>query len=219
MLQNHIWELFFSGEVGKYPSEHLIRFVANNFYKNDRRSTRILEVGCGPGANIWYISREGFDPYGIDGSPTAIKKAIKRLGDENLIADFKVGDINKLPYENNFFDAIIDNECIYSNTYYDSNLIMQEIKRVLKKDGLFFSRTFAEDTYIGENSKQIGYLAFEEATDGPMAHHGFIRLTDKRIIDELYGKYFMVISLDKMTYTRNNGEYTISEWIIISKKN
>lgn len=186
-------------------------FVANNFYKKDRRCTRILEVGCGPGANVWYISREGFDAYGIDGSPTAINTARNRMDAEHLKADLKIGDINKLPYGDDFFDAVIDSECIYSNTLEDSHLILQEIKRVLKADGLFFSRTFAEDMYLGENLKEIGYLAFEEATGGQIAHTGFLRLTDRKVIHELYEKYFELISVDKMTHTRNNGAITVSE--------
>lgn len=38
-------------EWGKYPSEHVIRFVARNYYKNDRKATKALDVGCGAGAN------------------------------------------------------------------------------------------------------------------------------------------------------------------------
>lgn len=61
----------------------MIRFIARNFYKvNNRESIKILEVGCGPGANLWYMNREGFTVYGIDGSETAIKKAEKRLKED-----------------------------------------------------------------------------------------------------------------------------------------
>lgn len=218
MLQNHIWEPMFKGEFGKYPAEHLIRFIATNFYNKERDEIRILEVGCGPGANVWYISREGFQSYGIDGSPTAIEKAKKRMDDESLKADLQVGDINKLPYSDNFFDAVIDNECIYSNSYEDSDNILREVKRVLKVDGLFYSRTFAEDMYIGENLIELRRLEFTEATGGAIAHTGFLRLSDKDVINELYGKIFEIVSMDKMRYTRNNEEYMVSEWIIISKK-
>lgn len=218
MLQNHIWEPMFKGEFGKYPAEHLIRFIATNFYNKERDEIRILEVGCGPGANVWYISREGFQSYGIDGSPTAIEKAKKRMEEESLKADLQIGDINQLPYEDNFFDAVIDNECIYSNVYDDSDNILKEIKRVLKGGGLFYSRTFAEDMYIGENSIEVRRLEFTEATGGAIANTGFLRLSDKDVINALYGKNFEIISMDKMRYTRNNEEYMVSEWIIISKK-
>lgn len=217
MLQNNIWEEMFQHEFGKYPAEHLIRFIAQNYYKKERVNTKILEVGCGPGANIWYISREGFDTYGIDGSPTAINTAKKRLKNENLKASLIVGDIIKLPYSDNFVDSVIDNECIYSNNLNDADVILQEVKRVMKKDGLFFSRSFSTDMYIGK-AEDIGRYEYKEATDGVIAHTGFLRLMDKQAIIDLYGKHFEILSIDKMDYTRNNGELMISEWIIICKK-
>lgn len=46
---------------GKYPAESLIRFVARNYYQSKERSNvSILELGCGPGGNLWYLAREGF---------------------------------------------------------------------------------------------------------------------------------------------------------------
>ena len=52
-------EVFRQQEWGKYPGEDLIRFVARNFYNVEKRSDiKILEVGCGPGANLWFIARE-----------------------------------------------------------------------------------------------------------------------------------------------------------------
>ena len=75
------WEQIFSSrEWGKYPPEHVIRFIARSFYGvPDRKEVRLLEPGCGPGANIWFMAREGFTVSGIDGSATSIKQADERL--------------------------------------------------------------------------------------------------------------------------------------------
>jgi 2-polyprenyl-3-methyl-5-hydroxy-6-metoxy-1,4-benzoquinol methylase len=79
-----VWEqIFASRPWGKYPPEHAVRFVDRNFYRiPDRANTRLLEIGCGPGANIWFMAREGFGVSGIDGSRTAIKLAGERLAVE-----------------------------------------------------------------------------------------------------------------------------------------
>lgn len=151
-----VWEDVFSSQNwGKYPAESLIRFIANNFYKKDRKSTTILEVGCGPGANIWYLSREHFDAYGIDGSKTAIDLAKRRLQSEKLNANLIVGDIISLPYEAGLFDGIIDVECIYTNNRQNSETTLKGIQRVLKNDGLFYSRTFAEDMFLGNKKQEL----------------------------------------------------------------
>src|ERR1019366_5194304 len=76
-----VWEQIFSTrEWGKYPPEHVVRFVAGNFYRvPDRKEMCLLEVGCGPGANIWFMAREGFTVSRIDGSATSIKQGDGRL--------------------------------------------------------------------------------------------------------------------------------------------
>jgi tRNA G46 methylase TrmB len=54
-----VWEsIFQERDWGKYPGEELIRFVARNFYSfEDRKSVKLLEVGCGTGANLWFMAK------------------------------------------------------------------------------------------------------------------------------------------------------------------
>jgi len=33
---------------------------------------RVLEVGCGNGANLWFLTFEGYDAFGIDASQAAL---------------------------------------------------------------------------------------------------------------------------------------------------
>ncbi|MEI9897627.1 MAG: hypothetical protein WDN28_28155 [Chthoniobacter sp.] len=55
-----VWErLFREQEWGKYPPEHVIRFVARNFYKApDRKQVRLLDLGGGTGA-LYLVYGEG----------------------------------------------------------------------------------------------------------------------------------------------------------------
>ena len=45
--------------------------------KKIKKRLKILEVGCGTGANLSFFIEEGFNTYGIDGSKVAIKLAKK----------------------------------------------------------------------------------------------------------------------------------------------
>ena len=59
MSWNPIWEdIFSSQEWGKYSGESLIKFVARNFYKQNRSDIKILELGCGPGANLGFVQEK-----------------------------------------------------------------------------------------------------------------------------------------------------------------
>ena len=113
---NAEWEdIHSTQEWGAYPSEHIIRFIARNYYKLERSNVKILDFGCGAGAHAWYLAREGFDVYAFDGSQSAIKRAQARLEREGLSAYLKVADALDTGYPDDFFDAVVDNFCVYSN--------------------------------------------------------------------------------------------------------
>lgn len=214
-----IWERVFSEQPwGKYPGESLIRFIARNFYKLKRSEVKILEVGFGTGANIWYLAKEKFDAYGIEGSETGVKLAHERLHEEGLKATLVVGDIINLPYEGNFFDAVIDNECIYSNSIVNSHLIFKEINRVLKPQGKFYSRTFSTSQFIGKNYNILAENEYTNIKEGPMAGKGFVRLTPKEEVPAIYGTHFNILSIDELETTSDNGKIRTSELIIIAEK-
>lgn len=220
MAWDSIWEdIFKNSEWGKYPSEDLIRFVARNFYKsNNKDEIRILEVGCGPGANIWYIAREGFNAYGIDGSKTAVDNANLRLDREvpGWKGEIVVGDFTRIPYENDFFDAVIDSEAIYVNSFEDSKLILDEIHRVLKIGGKLYSRTFAIDSWGYGTGEKIGYNMWL-VNEGPLKGKGTSRFTSEEDINELYGE-FRLSEIELNQYSYNNRSNTVREWTIIAEK-
>lgn len=215
-----VWEQVHSGrEWGKYPAESLIRFIALNFYAKDRFKIRILEVGFGQGANLWYIAREGFQAYGIEGSESAVNKAKQRMKDENLTASLYPGDIVNLGiFEDNYFDAVIDVECIYCNSMINSRKIFSEIKRVLKPGGLFYSRTFSDKLFIGDNPTKVAENEFLDATGGPLAGKGYLRLTPKEKVNEIYGAHFKIKSIDDLEWTIDNGRMMMSEIVIVAEK-
>lgn len=96
--------------------------------------------------------------------------------------------------------------------------ILSEINRVLKPKGLFYSRTFSDEMYTGKTQKKHDTFEYSDISDGPFADKGFIRLIDKDGINEIYGGYFSLKSIDNIDYTSNNGTFRISEWVIISEK-
>lgn len=221
MVWDPVWEEIFNqqGWGSKYPSEDLIRFVARNFYKAPvHRDVKILEVGCGPGANLWYMAREGFTVYGNDGSQIAVSRAREFLNQEvpGWSGELWVGDMGKLPYENEFFDAVVDHEAIYSNSYEDSKLIYQELARVLKKNGKLFSRTFAVGCWGDGIGQKVGHNAWI-VSEGPILNKGYARFTDlSEIPDLLTG--FKITEVELITRSLENRRYEIKEWIILAEK-
>lgn len=161
MTWDSTWEeIFKKQEWGKYPPEQLVRFIARNYYNvPDRKNIKILDIGCGTGAATWYLAREGFSAYGIDGSTTAIKIAKHRFEVEELNGYFEVGDFTKLNYPDNFFDCVVDIVALQHNQIKDVKIILNEIKRVLKPNGKIFSIMANTKTIIDE-PYQRGYTHY-----------------------------------------------------------
>ena len=225
MTWDPVWERMFSSrEWGRYPGEDLIRFVARNFFAlTDRSATRILEVGSGPGANLWFLAREGFAAYGMDGSATAVATSCRRLDSEcpgwsggggggELVA----GDIMQLPWPEGYFHAAIDSEAVYCNDFEDSRRIYREMHRVTRPGGKLFVRTFACGTWGEGTGQQLGPRHFI-ADAGPLAGKGPSRFTSLDEISVLLAPW-RVCEINLVTRTLEAQTQVIREWIIEGEK-
>jgi len=220
MSWDPVWEQVFTGqEWGKYPPEDFVRFIARNFYQvADRKAVKILEVGCGPGANLWFMAREGFSVYGVDGSKHAIDLAKARLDFEcpGWNGKLVVGDIVGLPFDGDFFDAVVDSEAVYCNSFNESRLIYQEMARVCRGGGKLFSRTFAIGCWGDKTGESVGHNAWIVA-EGPMKGKGYTRFTDIEEVENLI-QGFGVRSVEILTRTIDNRKHQIKELLILGEK-
>lgn len=170
-MTNQSWdntweEIFSTQEWGKYPPEELVRFIARNYYKRaNRNEVKILDLGCGTGAATWFMAREGFHTFGIDGSPTAIKLAKERFEKEGLTGEFRVGDLVELPYTDEEFEVVTDIASIQHNTPANIVRILSEIQRVLQPKGRFFGMMIAEDTSLSNWPGTIHFFTRAEIED------------------------------------------------------
>lgn len=211
---NYWEEVFSNQEWGKYPPIELVRFIARNFYScTDRKSVKILELGSGPGPNLWYMAREGFCVYGIEGSKTACENAYKRLYDENLqenIGIIKTGDyFEKLDeFADGYFDAIIDVESLYCNPFERTKEIVEKSFNKLKIGGKMFSMTFANKEWLNE-SDDVEY----HAINNPEVR-GYFRYTTREDIDILYKNEQNKIEKIEMLELHGSDGKSRKEWLI-----
>jgi len=221
MSWDSAWEKVFQEEEwGKYPPEELIRFVARNFYKApDRTSIKILDVGCGTGACTWYLAREGFSAYGIDGSKTAIAIATRRLETEGLRAEFLVGDLIQLPYPDGFFDGVIDVAAIECNKIANVNKIFAQVYRALRTGGRFFSMAIKTGSYGFGAGDEIEKNTFNNVRTGPFAGKGTVHFFTDNEIRRLLGlNQFKNMEIEWSARTSNNQKAKIIHWVVTAQK-
>jgi len=222
MAWDPVWEEVFAKQAwGQYPGEELIRFVARNYYgAPDRAKVRALELGCGPGANLWFLARQGFAFAGLDGSASAVAQAAERLDAEcpgwRERGEVRGGDIQALPYADASFDLVIDHEAVYCNPFEASVAIYREAARVLKPGGMIFVRTFAAGSWGDGSGQALGRHAWR-CTEGPLAGKGYSRFTEFAEIAELLAG-FDIRSVEELARTQEQRQYTIKEWIVTAVK-
>jgi SAM-dependent methyltransferase len=96
------------------------------------RGGRLLDVGCGAGAMARAVSRERPDlrVHGVDLSRRAVGFAA-REGDD---VSFTVGNAQRLPYGDGFFDAVSLFDVLEHVD--EPEVVLAEVARVLRPDGL-----------------------------------------------------------------------------------
>lgn len=103
-----------------------------NFPGDDRK--RLLDAGCGIGVFSRYYARKQFQVYAVDISSKAVELTKRSFEMYGLKGNIQVGNVEALPYENNYFDYLVSNGVIHHTPH--SEQAVSEFYRVLKPGGL-----------------------------------------------------------------------------------
>ena len=123
-------ELFSSRRkfIEKEYYKQVYELIASDINKLNLNNIKILDLGCGEGIhsiNILKKIKNNYKYFGFDYSKDAINLASDYNSSNRFYFD---GDVNNIPIATNSIDVIIDFLSPYSES---------EVKRVLKKGGLF----------------------------------------------------------------------------------
>lgn len=215
-----LWDdIFRARGWGRYPPEELVRFIARTFFKApDRKVVRLLEVGCGPGANVWMMAREGFSVSAIDGSSAAIEQLCARLETEGIEFDpqeMKVGNFARLPWPDATFDAVIDMEGLSANLMPVIRQTIAEIHRVLKPGGILFSKMFGPQCTGAGTGVQLEPNTSAEP-EGPLAGIGSVHFFTPDELDDLFAAFS---SVQREWLHRSYGpDAELFEWLSSARK-
>ena len=108
---------------------------------------KVIELGCGAGNYLIYLSTKGFDPTGIDISETAIdiarKSAAKKDAKCNFISADVLGDMSEMHGK---YDFAYDWHLLHHIFPEDREKYINNVYRLLKPDGQYLSVCFSEDS-------------------------------------------------------------------------
>lgn len=108
-----------------------------------KKNIKILELGSGNG-DMWMNHIDDLKDIDLTLSDFS-EGMVSILKDTYKETSIKIKQINieSIPYDDESFDIVIANMMLYHVP--DMNKALSEVKRVLKKDGLFYCATFGEN--------------------------------------------------------------------------
>lgn len=220
---NPIWEKIFSHRnPSYYPFDNVVSFVFRNYPKDKPKSEiNILEVGCGGGNNMLFLAREGFNAFGIDGSSQALDIAKKRFREAGLSATFINGDFTDLPFEDGFFDIVIDRCSIVCVNKINGQKAINQVHRVLLPKGKFFFNPYSDQHTSCTTAKQLPNGITTNINRGTLVGNGDLSFYSKSELEDLFSSKWLIkdMKLKHFIDQLSDANELHAEWELIMEKN
>jgi tellurite methyltransferase len=125
------------GQIDIYLFDQILR-------GNIMPGMRVLDAGCGPGRNLVYLLREGYEVFASDQSPEAIAQTralAASLAPHLPVQNFRLEAIESISHPDDTFDFVICSAVLHfarDDAHFDA--MLRNLWRVLKPSGLLFCR-------------------------------------------------------------------------------
>ena len=111
------------------------------------RPCKVIELGCGTGNYVIYLSTKDFDATGVDISSTAIEMAKNSASGKNVACDFIVADVlGDMAEIQETFDFAYDWELLHHIFPPDRGKYINNVYRLLNPLGRYLSVCFSEES-------------------------------------------------------------------------
>jgi len=180
---------------------------------------RVMELGCGSGANIPFFVALGVDYHGIEASPTAIarlREAHPQLSRKLLVGDFAAA----WPVEGEF-DLVVDRGSITHNDMAGVASVFAEIRRRLKPGGKLICvdlfSTASSEARAGEPGPEKGTRV--NFADGPLSGTGLAHFFEEAEVRSLLSDFDLIHLQHKaLTVMEPKGGRELSSWMLVATR-
>jgi len=180
---------------------------------------RVLELGCGAGANIPLFLALGMEYYALDGSPTIVSQLHQRYPD--LVDNIRVGDFTAdQPFDGNF-DLVIDRASLTHNNTSSIKNALRISFDALKPGGVFIGSDWF-------STNHTDYIGGEVADDkhtrtnhskGQFIGVGNVHFSDEAHLRDLFSKFEILFMEEKLTRRYEpHDNHQFASWNIVARK-
>jgi ubiquinone/menaquinone biosynthesis C-methylase UbiE len=174
-------------------------FFKELLIKSKKNTGVVVDIGCGTGRNISFVKnnlKKNFEFSGIDYSSACINFAKSQYKDSKI--KFKKHNGKIFPFKDNSVDFIVSSHVIEHIPINDVSFYINEIDRVLKKDGLAVvgtpNRIYCQDLFCKNPQDNIKYRLII-----PHVHEYYPKeLKDIFLKDKLFKKVDLYFTSNKL---------------------
>jgi SAM-dependent methyltransferase len=203
-------------QMNAWPWSDVVSYVIRYAYST-KKNFRVLELGCGSGANIPFFLSLGYKYYGIDGSSAIVnrlKRKFPRIKKNLVIADFT----KEIPF-NEKFDLILDRSALTHNK-------TQGIKQSLE---LVYEKMKSNTRYIGIDWISIEHSDYLQGTrvdrytrtgykKGQFTGLGVVHFSNKSHLLNLFKKFKILVLEHKMVTMKIPKKKKFAGWNFVAKR-
>lgn len=200
-----------------WPWSDLVSYVKRHVHLT--KNSRVLELGCGAGANIPFLLSLGVKYYSIEGSTTMVNKLKKKF--PNLQENIVVGDFTQnIPFSNSF-DLIIDRSSLTHNTTKGITKCLENINQKLKVGGKYIGIDWFSTSHSSydKGGKIIDDFTRNGFQNGQFQNVGIVHFSDKSHLQGLF-KSFKFLVLEHKIIQREipPNEEIFASWNFVVQK-
>ncbi len=221
------------------PNEYLLKLLIGNYegkknFLSGKKSWRktfsklnVLDLSCGDGRNLILLDKLGFNVFATEISDEICQIVCENLKKHQINElQIKTGFNNSIPFKNNFFDFLVSWNALYyldhKNHKISENL--NEISRVLKKDGIFIGSIPGPKCYSVLGGTKVGASQVEinpttnSNWGGGLLNNTILYLVEtKQHLQEILSDKFYEIEISELFWD-GFGSAPLHYFMFISKK-
>ncbi len=123
----------------------------------------VLDIGCGTGEQALFFAGEGFEVWGIDSAPLAIRKAREKATERGLVVNFIVMNALELSHLNRKFETATDSGLFHTLSDEDRPVFVDNLAAILSTGGKYFMLCFSELEPGGYGPRRVTKKEIEDS--------------------------------------------------------
>lgn len=202
-----------------WPWSDVVSYVMR-YARPSSSDYRVLELGCGAGANIPFFRSLNVQYYAVEGSPTIVNMLRDRfpdIKDKIMISDFT----EEIPFSEKF-DLVLDRGSLTHNTAASIKKCLEMVYDRLKPGGKYvgidwFSTLHSDYSRGVSDADEYTRQGYDK---GPVANVGKVHFSDMAHLLSLFSKFEITTLEHKIVERKLPGDkFLYAAWNFIAEKN